>query len=199
MSTPVGHALIGTGVASIVAKTCGIRNTSGLLIGAAIASSLPDFDWILVLLGFPTKSVHRAATHSLLTLIVFVMFILLAVKRFSIPIDRRVIAAWAAAAISHPLLDLFTTPPYAAASGFGLPLIWPISSRRWAVRQEIFETPGLHGYRSPGRTLKAVFREACIFGPVAVLPILGPRLHRCTVKRSDSLDRRNEWSLNDRN
>ena len=93
MSTPIGHALVGTGVASVVARLCGIRNSPRLLVGVAIASNLPDFDWILVLLGFPTKRVHRAATHSLVSLTALITLAILIVRQYSVPVDRRAIGS----------------------------------------------------------------------------------------------------------
>lgn len=178
MSTPIGHTLVGAGLASVVARLYGIKSPAKLLVGAAIASNLPDLDWVLILAGFPTNRFHRVATHSLLTLTALIGLSILTVKRLSITVDRQVQAIWAAALISHVVLDLFTTTSIAAAKGFGLPLLWPISTRRWAVRQDIFQSPGLQAYRTPGVAARAVLNETFLLGTgIVVLHLAVKLLH----------------------
>ena len=173
---------MGLGLASTVARLTGLRTSRRLVVGAIIAGNLPDFDWIPVLLGVPTRRVHRQATHALPILATLVALAAWVEWQLSPLLDPRVVAAWSVALISHPLLDLITTSSVAAQNGFGIPIFWPLSSKRWAVRQDIFQTPGLRGYRSPGRTLKAVVREVAILGTVVVLLILGVQLLRCEPK-----------------
>jgi membrane-bound metal-dependent hydrolase YbcI (DUF457 family) len=147
-------------------------------MGAAVASIAPDLDWIGVILGMPTHRVHRRGTHSLLVLVILSTGAMLTSSRNRKSDDLSRSIAWSVALLSHPVLDLLTTSPGAVAHGYGIPLFWPVSHRRWAVRQTIFNAPGLIALRSPSKVWKSLLPEVCILGPVAIALILAGKRFR---------------------
>src|SRR3972149_6001108 len=93
-----------------------------------------------VVLGLPTRRVHRHATHSLLVLGGLIVVTGWAWSLLPGGVDLSLGLAWSAALLSHPVLDLVTTSPGAAAAGFGIPLLWPVLSRRWTLQPPVFHT-----------------------------------------------------------
>ncbi|HEX5418007.1 MAG TPA: metal-dependent hydrolase [Chloroflexota bacterium] len=172
MASPIGHLLTGVGLAVAASRLARRRDSLALWIGAAVASILPDLDWIGVVLGMPTHRVHRRGTHSLLALGALSAGVGWARGRLIPGSDRYLTFAWSVALLSHPILDVLTTSPRGAAHGYGIPLFWPVSPQRWAIHQTIFDVPGLAAIRSPGLIWKSVLPEVCIFGPAAIALIL---------------------------
>jgi len=68
LASPIGHALVGTGLAVVLARATGMPDTPVLWLGAALASNLPDLDLLGVTIGFSIRHTHRKASHSLLVL-----------------------------------------------------------------------------------------------------------------------------------
>ncbi len=162
MASPLGHVLVGVGLAVTVSQMMERRKSSVLCMGAAVASIVPDLDWIGVILGLPTHRVHRRGTHSLLVLGGLSAGAAWAWSRVRARDDLLLLAAWVVALLSHPVLDLLTTSPGAAARGYGIPLFWPVSDRRWAVPQSMFNAPSLKDFRSPSRVWKRLLPEVFV-------------------------------------
>lgn len=171
MASPVGHALVGMGLAAVVAQVADIPASPAFWIGAIIASNVPDLDMVGLTLGLPFHRLHRRATHSLVTL----GLLTLAAWSLSIllgGIEPGLGLAWVMALLSHPLLDVVTTGPRVAAKGFGIPLLWPLYSRRWYLQQPIFLTAEFNTYRSARGAGQAILHEIYQFGPVCIGLIL---------------------------
>ena len=80
--------------------------------------------------------------------------------------------AWVDALLSHPLLDLVSTGPAAAARGFGVALLWPLNSRRWFLRQPILRTAQLAACRSGKEIWKGIGLEISSLGPACLILVL---------------------------
>ena len=65
MASPVGHALVGLGLAALSVPLFDVRPGPALWVAAVIASGVPDLDFLGVLLGYPLDRVHRQGTHAL--------------------------------------------------------------------------------------------------------------------------------------
>ncbi len=174
MASPVGHVLAGVGVAGAVAGAAGADTTPALWAGAAVASCLPDLDLLPSLWGVPSHRVHRQASHSIPILALLAATSWLAVRAFGLPADWRLLAAWTAALASHLLLDILCTGPLLGRSGHGIPLWWPLSRRRWYVRQPVLPEVNLLDGTTPGVLVRAGLRELLHLGPAAgALLVLG--------------------------
>lgn len=177
MASPIGHALIGIGVASVVVRVMGIPNSSALWVGSVLASCAPDLDCIAV--GVTSSwRFHRSVTHSLLVLSGGIL--MAAYVRGLSPDgqDRGVALAWSAALLSHPLLDVATTSPAAAAKGFGIPLFWPLLSRRWSLNPPLFQTAELAECQSVVEVGKVLSTEMLFLAPASLGLVLLARLLR---------------------
>ncbi len=172
MASPVGHALVGLGLAAAVAHTTGTPDSSALWLGAVVASGLPDLDLIGAAFGLPSRSAHRYATHSVLVLGALVLAAAWVWTRLPAGVDPGLGLAWAAALFSHPLLDLVSTGPATAARGHGIALLWPLSSRRWFLQRPILSTVDLTACRSVVEAWKAIGSEIYCLGPASVVLIL---------------------------
>ena len=140
MALPVGHAVVGVAAAAVVAKATGVPSSPELWIGAVIASGVPDLDMIAYVLGYRSPKYHRNATHSLLVMAAMVGVGWLALSALPITVEAGVVLAWTAAFFSHPFLDIVTTGPATAARGYGIPLFWPVTKRRFHSSSPLFET-----------------------------------------------------------
>ena len=172
MASPAGHALVGLGLAVVVAQATGTQSSPALWLGAIVASGLPDLDLIPVIFGHSSRRVHRYATHSLLTLGALIFAGALAWSLLPGDVEPGLGLAWAAALLSHPLLDLAGTGPVAAARGFGVALLWPLSSRRWFLRQPVLRTAQLTVCRSTEELCKAIGPELSSLAPVLIILVL---------------------------
>ena len=159
MASPIGHALLGIGLAATIARLTATPTAPALWIGAALVSCLPDLDMIGLGLGVALAKVHRQATHSLLTLSMAILLAMALGRLISVVVPLGYGLAWGVALLAHPLLDVVTTGPRVARAGFGIPLFWPISSQRWFVQHPRFESAPLTAYRSVRTLYKALLPE----------------------------------------
>ncbi|OGC00387.1 MAG: hypothetical protein A3G35_02555 [candidate division NC10 bacterium RIFCSPLOWO2_12_FULL_66_18] len=174
MASPIGHVVVGIGVAGAVAGGLGTDSTPALWTGAAVASCLPDLDLLPSLWGVPYRRVHRRATHSLLILAPLVGVAWAAVSALDLSMDWRLMLAWTSALMSHLVLDILCTGPGLRQGGHGIPLFWPLASRRWCVSRPMFpEVNFLEGVPA-GVIGRACLRELLHLSPAAgVLILLG--------------------------
>lgn len=168
MASPIGHTAVGLGAAAIVARATGTPDSLVLWLGTPVASLLPDFDLGLRVFGLKGPRYHRNQTHSL----AFIALVLAAAwmihVRVGAPTEAGVLLAWAAALATHPFLDVITTGPSVGRLGYGIPLFWPLSRRRYYVQR-----PLLVGDRSEseslGDTLREMREEVATFGLLGVV------------------------------
>ncbi len=171
MASPIGHAAVGIAAAAVVARTIDVPGTPALWVGAFIASGVPDLDLVLALFGLKGPGFHRSFSHSLLLLsaVIAAMWFVIA----GIPsIGPGVFGAWAAALLSHPLLDVATTGPRVGARGYGIPLFWPLSNKRWYLQRPILETAKFEACRSVRDVWDGVRPEVVRIVPVALAVLL---------------------------
>lgn len=174
MASPIGHVVVGIGVAGAVAGGLGADSTPALWTGAAVASCLPDLDLLPSLWGVPYQRIHRRATHSLVILAPLVGLAWTAVVARDLPVDWRLMLAWTSALVSHLVLDILCTGPVLGQGGHGIPLFWPLTSRRWCVSRPMFpEVNFLEGVPA-GVIGRVCLRELLHLSPAAgVLILLG--------------------------
>jgi membrane-bound metal-dependent hydrolase YbcI (DUF457 family) len=174
MASPVGHVAFGVAAAAIVARATGTPDSTALWLGAAVASGIPDVDVVFPLLGL-SKRYHRNATHSLVFAGVVIAAGLGVIRALDLTPGAGLEAAWIAALLSHFLLDVITTGPTLGRLGWGIPLLWPVSRKRFYVSR-----PFLVGDRTESHSLVDTWREAkedtVRIVPVAVLVVLVARL-----------------------
>jgi membrane-bound metal-dependent hydrolase YbcI (DUF457 family) len=177
VASPVGHAAVGAAAAAVVAHATGTPPSPALWIGAIIASGVPDLDCLLIPFGLKGPKYHRNATHSLLVIGVVLALAILALRATGTAIPGGVLLAWAAALISHPLLDVATSGPTLGRIGWGIPLFWPVSRVRYFSRR-----PFLVGDRPESvhltDTLREMGADLIRFGPVCLAVILLGRVFR---------------------
>lgn len=169
MPSPLGHSLLGLVSADIVARESGLTPSLALWVGALALSNAPDLDWLAVVYGCPTRRVHRNASHSLLALTIGMAGLAGAWRAWRDGPDARLYLAWTAALLSHPLLDVVTTSSASAARGFGIPLLWPLTKRRWALPYTALHTSELAAYRSTASLGRALWREVYLVGGIALV------------------------------
>jgi membrane-bound metal-dependent hydrolase YbcI (DUF457 family) len=175
MASPIGHVAVGTAAAIVVARATGTPDSVALWTGAAVASLIPDFDVALLLMGF-SERLHRNGTHSLL----FAGAVIgpgLWVLHRTAPPPPGVMLAWIVALLSHYVLDVVTTGPTLGKAGWGVPLLWPLSRRRFYVNR-----PLLVGDRGKsqglGDMLREVWEDAVRIVPVCLLVLVVGELWR---------------------
>ncbi len=168
MASPIGHALVGIGLAAAISEATGAPSSPALWLGAVIASGLPDLDLLGRIFGLPARRIHRHATHSLLLLGGLILMAAWAWPRLAGGLDSGIGVAWAVALLSHPLLDLVTTGPAVAARGAGLALLWPVVSRRWFLQHPLFAAGEFTGCRSLSEAWKALVPEVYLLGPMSI-------------------------------
>ena len=165
MSSPIGHALVGLGLARSVSRLSGVRETPILWAGAIAMSNLPDLDLLLMSVGVPMEKVHRKWSHSALLLGSAALLGLAGWERLLKRKRPLQTTAWVAALLSHPLLDALTTPK---GSTFGIPLAWPLSDRLWSVERPIYLSPRMDVYLHLSSSWRTLLPELGVLGPVAV-------------------------------
>lgn len=163
---------MGIACAAVAARATGTEPTATLWIGAVIASGAPDLDMIAVLLGFKGPKYHRNATHSLFVLAAVVAIGWWAIEAAGLPVATGVRWAWAAALFSHPLLDVVTTGPDIISRGFGIPLFWPFSRRRYSVPRPVMETLEVETVRSVGDVVRGMMPEVTRLLPMAAIVVV---------------------------
>lgn len=153
MASPVGHLAFGVAAAAVVARATGTPDSAALWLGAAVACGIPDLDVVFPLLG-RSKRLHRNATHSLLFAGLVIAAGLALMGALDVTPAAGVRAVWIAALLSHYLLDVITTGPTLGKLGWGIPLLWPLSKRRFSVSR-----PFLVGDRTESETIFDTLRE----------------------------------------
>ena len=167
MPSPIGHIIAGVGVAGAVVGGVGADSTPVFWAGAAVASCLPDLDLLPSLWGVPYHRVHRQASHSIVVLVPLVAVCWAVVYSLDMPLDWRLMAAWTAALLSHLILDVLCTGPVLGRQGHGIPLLWPLTRRRWFVRQPMFPEVNFLEGTTPGLVVRACLWELVHLGPAA--------------------------------
>lgn len=174
MASPLGHVVVGVGVAGAAGGAFGVDSTPGVWIGAAVSACLPDLDLVACLWGLPYQRVHRQATHSLPVLASLVIASWGALQVLQLPVDWRLIVAWAAALMSHLVLDVLCTGPVLGGRNHGVPFLWPFTSRRWYVRRPLLPEVNLLEAPSPWTIARYCLQELLHLSPTAgVLIFLG--------------------------
>ena len=125
----------------------GQERIPGRLLALGVAASvIPDLDSIAFRLGIPYEFTlgHRGVTHSLVFAVGLALLGACAFRQLRTGFRR---AFWflLLAAASHGLLDAFTT------GGYGIALLWPWSTRRYAAPLQVIEVAplSLEGLLSP--------------------------------------------------
>jgi membrane-bound metal-dependent hydrolase YbcI (DUF457 family) len=175
MASPIGHVAFGAAAAVVVARATGAPDSSALWTGAVLASVIPDFDAALPLLGF-SERLHRNATHSLLFAATVIAVGLWLVHRLA-PQPPFVLGAWTAALLSHYALDVITTGPTLGRLGWGIPLLWPLSRRRFYVNRPLFvgDRDKSHGL---GDLLREAWEDSLRIVPFCALVLVAGELWR---------------------
>jgi membrane-bound metal-dependent hydrolase YbcI (DUF457 family) len=165
MASPIGHAAVGLAVASVVVRVTGTPGSAPLWIGAVLASGIPDLDVVFPILGFDKRRFHRNWSHSLLVIALEIAALFWLAWITPGP-TTGMLLAWSAALVSHPLLDVIATGPTVARLGWGIPLLWPLSRKRYFVSRPI---TGDHGESNTvGEHLRDMGRDF-----IYVVPICG--------------------------
>ena len=176
MASPVGHALVGVGLAALSVPLLDVPPSAALWVGAVIASGVPDLDFIGVLLGYELERVHRQATHSLFFPSALAGLALWASHWPGAPFDTPLVWVWTIALLVHPLVDTLTTSTQAARANMGIPLFWPFSSHRYYLSRPLVCPPPLASYTSSS-LLRDLVPELVLFGPTCLtLVLLGSML-----------------------
>ena len=168
VASPIGHIIVGAGVAGATAGVLGTENTPALWVGVAVASCAPDLDLLPSLWGVPYRRVHRQASHSILVLASLVALLWAALQGLSLGGDWRSLAPWAAALFSHVILDIVCTGPALGEKGQGIPLFWPLSAHRWYVRRPIL--PDVNLLEDPSAS---AISHACLWELLQLCPAAG--------------------------
>jgi membrane-bound metal-dependent hydrolase YbcI (DUF457 family) len=174
VASPIGHVVVGVGVAGALAGALGVDSALMLWAGVGVASCLPDLDLIPRLWGIPFRRTHRKATHSILVLAPLVGFSWVAAHALGWPFQWQFLAAWTGALLSHLVLDVLSTGPVLGRQGHGISLFWPLTQRRWFVREAMFPEADLLEEITPGLLVRTCLRELVHLGPAAgALLVLG--------------------------
>jgi inner membrane protein len=121
LASAITHFIVGASLA-LPAMDSGWLPRWAIPVTAGLFAVAPDLDtYAMFAFDIPRGSLlaHRGVFHSPAFLIVLAMAIVLAARR-----SPWLGALWAAAAITHPLLDMLTD------GGSGVLLLWPFSAER---------------------------------------------------------------------
>ncbi|MDP4219454.1 MAG: metal-dependent hydrolase [Bacteroidota bacterium] len=109
MPTVISHSIIGAGIASFSR----FPNRGKVILGSILLAAIPDSDTIIMsLVGRGTMFDHRGIMHSILVacLTAFLAALLFRSKKWIEPSEIwKLMAFFILAAVSHPLLDGFST------------------------------------------------------------------------------------------
>jgi inner membrane protein len=152
-----------------------------LLLAGVVASIAPDFDGIGFKLGvsYASDLGHRGFTHS----IAFALLLgVIAALCFRTLHERHRWIAFAfvfVAALSHPLLDMFTN------GGLGVALYWPFSSERVFFDTRFIEVSPISVSRFLSERGLAVLRSEFVgvWLPLAIIALGGYTFRRYSAKR----------------
>lgn len=171
MASPVGHALVGVGLTAVSAPLLGVTPGPALWIGAVIASGVPDLDMIAVWLGCEPERVHRRATHSLIVLSALAALVLFAASLPQAPFEPPTVWTWAIALLAHPLVDTLITKNEEGRNDWGIPLFWPLWSRRFCLPRPLVRSPDVESYASVA-LLRDLLPEIALFGSTCLTLVL---------------------------
>jgi len=171
MASPVGHALVGVGLAAISVPLLGVTPGPALWMGAVVASGVPDLDMIGVWLGYELERVHRRATHSLVILSALAALVLLVSSLPWAPFDTPTVWTWAIALLAHPLVDTLVTRNEEGRSSWGIPLFWPLCSHRFGLPRPLVPSPDVESYGSLA-LLRDRLPEIAFFGSTCLTLVL---------------------------
>lgn len=171
MASPVGHAAVGTAVAAVAAHATGTPPSAALWTGAVIASGVPDLDCVVIAFGLKGPRYHRNATHSLLVIGAVLALGLWTLRITGTALDGGMLLAWSLALVSHPLLDVATSGPTLGRLGWGIPLFWPVSRRRFFARRPLLVGDRTESVR-PADTLREMREDLLRLGPVCLAVFL---------------------------
>ena len=172
MASPLGHALVGVGIAALSGPLMNVPPGPALWLGAVIASGVPDLDFVGVLLGIKEERVHRQGTHSLLVLSLLAALALWGAYRWEGgPLSAPTVWVWSFALLAHPLVDALTTKVERDRANLGVPLFWPLFSRRYYLPRPLIQPPTLSSYTSPS-LLRDLWPEIALFGPTCLTLVL---------------------------
>lgn len=105
-----------------------------LLLAGVAAAVMPDLDVVAFKLGIAYADAfgHRGASHSIAFALLLGLLALLCARGLR---STRPVAFWfvALAALSHPVLDMFTN------GGLGVALWWPLSAERLHAHWRVIE------------------------------------------------------------
>jgi inner membrane protein len=126
MPTVISHSIIGAGIASFSRFT----NRSKVLIAAIILAAIPDSDTIIMsIIGRGTIFDHRGIMHSILVACItgtLAAFLFRSKKWISANEFWKLIIFFILAAVSHPVLDGFST-----AMRIGIGYLMPFDMTRY--------------------------------------------------------------------
>lgn len=141
MPTPVGHSIIGLGIALACSPGRRLRDIAadrGTLALVLALANLADADLLVGLLAYGSAArYHGAFMHSVF-FAVTVAGVLTLVPRPALPARRRFVLGLALL-LSHPLADMLQSPWGAGwFSGLGVRVFAPLSLERWSFPVSLF-------------------------------------------------------------
>jgi membrane-bound metal-dependent hydrolase YbcI (DUF457 family) len=160
--------MVGMATAAVVARGLDAPSSASLWIGAFIASGVPDLDLAVAVFGLKGPRFHRNASHALPVIALGLGGAWLALVGGPNLVAPEVFWVWCSALVSHPLLDVLTTGPIGAGRGYGIPLWWPLSRRRWFLQRPVLETADFGACRSARDVWEGIRPEIYRLGPVAL-------------------------------
>lgn len=179
MPFPVAHALTGLMVASLSDRFLTRKIWLETLIIAFLAN-LPDFDFALVFLTGDWHY-HRAFSHSItIAALVGLLTSLWCCGR----IDRERWLVYSGAVLSHPLLDMLTSPQH----GLGVMLLWPFSHERLVagfMRYPLHDWTNYHGLELVVKFVTISLFELLVYMPVLLAIICLRHYHALIAPRGD--------------
>lgn len=184
MPTPLGHSLSGALIYVLFAKTGFVRKEWKWFLFAAVAATIPDWDFIPGLLNGNANHFHRGISHSIGGTFLFAVVCWLAFKpKCAFPPLKLFVFLFVLYG-SHLILDLFAMDP---APPYGAKYLWPFSTAHFRSPVEILP----YAERGPWEEVLCL-RNVCVF--FAELFIFGIPLYY--FARKFSLTRTNSGGEN---
>jgi membrane-bound metal-dependent hydrolase YbcI (DUF457 family) len=182
MPTPVGHSIIGLGVALACSPDRRLRDIvadRGTLVPALVLASLADTDLLVGLLVYGNAArYHGFFMHS--------VFFAVAVAGLATVLPWPAVPAWRrfvfalALLLSHPLADMLQSPwGPGLFGGLGVRLLAPVSDTRWSFPISLFLGVEFQNWRQllSVRSAVVVLLELSCLLPLLLLvdALRGPR------------------------
>jgi membrane-bound metal-dependent hydrolase YbcI (DUF457 family) len=165
MPFPVAHSLTGLTIA-ILSNRFPTKNFWYEALLLALLAILPDLDFIVVILTGEIM-LHRAFSHSITAALMAGAFTSL---WYLGKLDRRTWLLYSAVILSHPILDLITSPQ----SSIGVMLFWPFSESRFVagfMQYPFHDWTNYHGLELIGRLAYISMLEFIFYTPVLLFAI----------------------------